>query len=186
MPTGFDDLPRELRAHVLGIASGLFCKVVAVRTAPGSFFDPVTAHRAEVVPRVDARAVEVPLPAELARLYRKYPPDASFVDTGRWVYGDFHWIFLSEREVHRRWRAMVRAGQTRIVVIALAKIGPFHDANLSYDPQTDTVFVGVEGGAHDVERRINAERRERMDVGARGDRVAFRQWWPRRYYTGEG
>ena len=81
---------------------------------------------------------------------------------------------------------MVRAGQTRIVVIALANIGPFHDANLSYDPQTDTVFVGVEGGTDDVQRRINAERRERMDVGARSDRVAFRQWWPRRYSTGEG
>ena len=87
-----------------------------------------------------------------------------------------HYPFLSEEEVERRWEAMVEEGQRRMVDLAIAYAGMGHVTVLSYDPITDGVFTGLDGGANGWDREANHRTRVGQDVGSLTT-VSLETWW---------
>ena len=151
--------------------------------ATNEWFDALTPRRAgstenalfdvneetHRIPMVERRMVTVPMPEKLNEVYARYPSDTEFSTTRGWT-------FLSEEEVKRRWEAMVEEGQRRMVDLAIAYAGMGHVTVLSYDPITDGVFTGLDGGANGWDRETNHRTRVGQDVGAL-DTVSLQTWW---------
>ena len=168
-------LPLELESHILKLNQGLFDQLVP--REPGVTSDPffqTKRKKAHCVPRVEDRDVLVPLPSELSDVYAKYPGDVEF------SLSDAHlanqWTFLSEEEMHRRWRFHVAAGQLRMVDMAVQYLGMGFVRVLAYDPVDELVYVDVDGGSNGWDQASNSKARNDCVVGDRSDRTSFVEW----------
>lgn len=171
-----DRLPTEIAAHVREVSQGLHAQLEP-RYAGASgncFFSPQRVHPT-ALPSVEPRPIRAPLPAALRPVYGKYADDVEFTAVGRGDIGD--WVFLSEKEIVRRWEARRAAGQTRAVDVAVRYAGMGWVRVLAYDPTGDQVFVEWDGGSNGLDREHNLARRNAEDVGARHDGRSFDVWW---------
>ena len=163
-------LPPDLSAHVTLLATNKWFDALTPRRAgstENAFFGlNEETHR---IPMVERRVVAVPMPERLREVYARYPSDTEF-STAR------GWTFLSEDEVKRRWEAMVEEGQSRMVDLAIAYAGMGHVTVLSYDPTTDGVFTGLDGGANGWDRETNHRTRVGQDVNALTT-TSLETWW---------
>lgn len=167
-----DRLPPDLHAHVTRLATNAWFDALTPRRA-GSTENAFFAVNEEThrVPAVERRTVSVPMPETLREVYEHYPSDTEF-STSR------GWTFLSEEEVKRRWEAMDAWGQSRMVDLAVAYAGMGHVMVLSYDPITDGVLTGLDGGANGWDRDENHRRRIERDVDA-ATVMSLDEWWER-------
>lgn len=141
--------------------------------APDGWFDTLTPRRegstenaffmvnekTHRIPTVERRNLTVPMPRELQEVYARYPSDTEFSTT-------YEWTFLSEDQIKSRWEAMVKENQRRMVDLAIMYRGMGHVMGLSYDPDTDGVFTGLDGGADGHARMHNYMKRVGQDVDA--------------------
>lgn len=168
-------LPLELQNHILQVSQGVFAELVPRKC--GTTSSPFFEKQAQLpnVPRVDDRVVQTPMPSVLRTLYAKYASNVEFSRARTATAGE--WVFLSETEMHDRWKAHATAGQTRMVDLAVSYIGMGHISVLAYDPKDDVVFMDVDGGSNPLDRHENTTRRNACDVSTRTDRTPFEAWW---------
>lgn len=111
---------------------------------------------------------QVPLPAELVRIYRVINrPDCEHV-FGRWV-------LLSLKQAVEQAGMRNRHGQRRLVDFALMYEGLGHCTLCSYDPSSDQVYYREDGGSCGQERDNNFERANRH-VPTAEELVPFSAW----------
>lgn len=156
--------------YIFEISRGLFTelKPTAAETTQRAFFTP--GHSLPVHPSTETRTVDVPLPAALRALYAKFPPNVEFRGHGEWT-------LMSEAEIARRHAAMCAEGQSRCVDFALRYAGMGHVDTCGYDPQTDSVFLTLDGGSNGWDRAVNHAAKVALDVHTVAGRRAFEAWW---------
>lgn len=159
-----DTLHTELRDHIDLLAMNKwFTHLVPVRAGASTnafFAANEPTHR---MPAVARRDVAVPMPDELRVVYERYADDTEFATAGGWV-------FLSEAEMARR------RVHPRVVDLGFTYAGMGHVTVLSYDPETRCVFMCIDGGANDWDRRHNHESRMRLSVDEMA-KQPFAAWW---------
>jgi hypothetical protein len=168
----FTLLPPDLKEHVTLLVTNSWFDTLTPRRA-GSTENPCFAVNEETfrVPAVERRHVAVPIPDALREVYARYPIDTEFSTAHGWT-------FLSEDELKRRWEAMPMVGEGRrsMVDLAIAYAGMGHVTVLSYDPITDGVFTGLDGGANGWDREANHRTRIGRDVNTLVT-TPLETWW---------
>ena len=163
-------LPVQIVEHVDVLTDPFFCDFVPHLSGAtqNAFF--ANNPPAKITPSCESRTVACPMPYCLRTVYAKYPRDVEFVARG--------WTFLSEDEIETRAAAFCEAGQLRCVDMAVRYAGMGHVHVLTYDLQSQMVFVQLDGGSNQYDRVANHDARLATDIDEI-DKEPFAVWWGR-------